>query len=296
MTPHGTHPRTDRTAAIPASEPPDLADGIDTSIAHPARRYNYWLGGKDNFAADRASGDAIARKFPGIRKAAIENRKLMCRVVDWAARQGITQFVDIGTGIPVSPNTHETAQAIQPAARVVYVDNDPLVLAHARALLTSTTQRGRTEYMQADLRDAQAILDHDAVRDTIDFTQPVAVLLFAVLHFLPDEAQVRHILHTLTAPLAADSILAASHATYDFMPAPTRRQLETELAGEAGQHGTFQPRTGEQFLDLFASNGLEPVEPGLVSAIRWHPQLQPHPGESVTDADASSYAYVGRRP
>ncbi|GLZ00666.1 SAM-dependent methyltransferase [Actinoplanes sp. NBRC 103695] len=285
------------TGGSPAQPVPTRGFGFDTSIMHPARRYDYWLGGKDNFKADRASGNAIAARFPGVRTAAIENRNLGRRVVGWAARDGITQFLDIGTGIPTpSNNTHDIAQAIHPDARVVYVDNDPVVLAHARALLTSHTPRGRVAYLDADIGDPAAILAAPEFTDTIDLRRPVAVLLFAVLHFLPDDNHVRDILTTLTAPLPPGSILAVSHATYDYMPTSTRKALHTELAQHPEQHGTPTPRIREQLSDLYTATSLTPVAPGLVPTIRWRPELEPHPRDGVTDADASIYAYVARRP
>jgi len=157
---------------------------IDTTVAHPARRYNYWLGGKDNFAADRANGDAVERAMPTIRLMAIENRRFLGRAARFLAeRQGVRQFLDIGTGIPAPGNTHEVVQAVDPACRIVYVDNDPIVLTHARALLTSAPA-GSVAYLDADLRDPQSILDNSELRSTLDFTEPIGLLLIAVLHFI----------------------------------------------------------------------------------------------------------------
>jgi hypothetical protein len=158
---------------------------IDTSVPHPARRYNYWLGGKDHFQADRDSGDAIAELFPTVRAAALANRAFMRRAVTYVARQGVRQFLDIGTGIPAPNNTHEVAQAINPDTHVVYVDNDPIVMSHARALLTSR-EGGLTAYLEADLRDYEEILNHPDVRRVLDLGQPVGLLLVAILHFLVD--------------------------------------------------------------------------------------------------------------
>src|SRR3954452_16103956 len=156
---------------------------FDTGVAHPARRYNYWLGGKDNFAADRESGDLLAKSYPAARIAARANRAFLGRAVRYlAAEAGIRQFLDIGTGLPTAGNTHEVAQRIAPSSRIVYVDNDPLVLVHAQALLTSDPA-GATEYLHADLADPPAIL-REAAR-TLDFTQPVAAVLMGVLHHVP---------------------------------------------------------------------------------------------------------------
>ena len=160
---------------------------IDSSRPHPARRYDYWLGGKDNFQADREAAEAIAAVFPSIRTAARENRAFMQRAVRFlAAEAGIRQFLDIGTGLPTADNVHEVAQGVAPEARVVYVDNDPLVLVHARALLTSSPE-GTTAYIDADARDPEKILADPVVRNSLDFAQPIALLLVALLHFVEDE-------------------------------------------------------------------------------------------------------------
>jgi len=269
---------------------------IDTSVPHPARRYDYLLGGKDNFAADRASADELIKAFPAAKTAAIENRNFLRRVVGWLAReQRIGQFLDIGTGIPTSPNTHEVAQAINPGARIVYVDNDPLVLVHARALLTSITAAGRTAYLGADLTRPRGILDNPDLKDTLDLSQPVGLLIVAVLHFLPDDTQARDALAELVAPLASGSYVVASHTTYDPLPDRQRRQLEGELA-RTDRHGEVRPRSLEQLESLFGGLRLESEQPGLVSTLRWTPHLDPRPGEGVTEADAICYAYVARRP
>src|SRR3954464_12372364 len=148
--------------------------GIDATVAHPARRYNYWLGGKDNFAADRASGDEIEKKFPGMRAGVRANREVLGRMVHFLADDaGIRQFLDVGTGLPTADNTHEVAQRITPDSRVVYVDNDPMVMVHARALLTSSPE-GRTAYIEADLNEPAAILRDPMVAATLDMSQPVA--------------------------------------------------------------------------------------------------------------------------
>jgi hypothetical protein len=160
---------------------------IDTSIPHPARRYNYWLGGTDNFPVDRESGDEFERQFPGMRAGVRANRAFLRRAVRFlTAEAGIRQFLDNGTGLPSADNTHEVAQAIAPESRIVYVDNGPLVLRHARALLTSTPD-GRTRYLDADLRHPAAILANPALQQTLDLHRPVALMLVAVLHFIRAE-------------------------------------------------------------------------------------------------------------
>ena len=167
-----------------ADEPSSPPPGIDTSVPHSARIWNYWLGGKDNFAVDRAAGDAVPQVFPGIATSARADRAFLAATVTYlAAEAGIRQFLDIGTGLPTDDNTHEVAQAIAPESRIVYVDNDPLVLVHARALLTSTPE-GATDYIDADLRDPEQ--DPAEAAETLDFDQPVALMLMAILGHIPD--------------------------------------------------------------------------------------------------------------
>src|ERR1700760_693347 len=168
-------------------DPQVRPEKIDTTVAHPARRYNYWLGGKDNFAADRASGDEFLRHFPWIPVGVRANRAFLQRVVRYlTAEAGVRQFLDIGTGLPTADNTHEVAQRIAPESRIVYVDNDPLVLVHARALLRGTGE-GRTAYLEADLREPEVILSRSELGDTLDLQQPAALMIIAVFHFVPGE-------------------------------------------------------------------------------------------------------------
>src|SRR3954468_17774137 len=185
---------------------------IDRSVAHPARRYNYWLGGTDNFEADRISGDAAAAAFPTVRISAMENRRFIRRAVTYLVNEaGIRQFLDIGTGIPSADNVHEVAQAIDPKARVVYVDNDPIILAHARRLLSNTPDGGATAYIHADLRDPDAILGHPDLRATLDLTKPVGLMLIAVVPFLTDADDPHGKVTHLTKALPPGSHLAMSH-------------------------------------------------------------------------------------
>jgi hypothetical protein len=243
---------------------------IDTSTAHPARRYNYWLGGKDNFAADRASADAIEAVYPHIRTAAVENRRFLSRVVRYLVEMaGVRQFLDVGTGLPTRDNTHEIAQRVDPTARVVYVDNDPMVLAHARALLTSHPA-GATGYIEADLREPGTILAAPELRGTLDLTQPVAVLLVAVLHFLPGNAQAHDVVKTLMAAMPVGSYLVVSHATTDVLPADTTRRLAVrDLPGR----GDFAARSRRQVARFF--DGLTLVDPGLQIVSAWRPDSGP---------------------
>jgi hypothetical protein len=262
---------------------------IDTSVAHPARRYNYWLGGKDHFAADRASGDEMAAVFPTIRETAIENRRFLQRATRFlAAECGIRQFLDIGTGLPTADNTHEVAQRIAPESRVVYVDNDPMVMVHARALLTSTPE-GRTAYLEDDIRQPKSILASAELHETLDLNQPVGLMLVAVLHFVRGEDTIRPIVRTLLDALAPGSYLVASHATYDL---PSPEVVERwKLLVEAGRVDiTSRPR--EEFAALF--DGLEVVEPGVVPVSEW--RADGEAGPRPTASDIAMFAAVGRKP
>jgi hypothetical protein len=231
-------------------------------VPHPARVYDYWLGGKDHYEADRRVGERVIRERPQVVAGARANRAFLSRVVrHLAAERGIGQFLDIETGLPSADNTHQVAQAIAPAARVVYVDNDPLVLVHARALLTSTGQ-GACDYLEADLRDPGHILDKAAA--TLDFTRPVAVLLLAVLHFLPDTDYPAAIAATLAAGLAPGSYLAISHLTADLAPE------QITAAADAYNTATptpVTPRTHTQVTSLFG--GLPLLPPGVVPVSEW---------------------------
>jgi trans-aconitate methyltransferase len=268
--------------------------GLDASTMHPARRYDYLLGGKDNFKIDRISAEALVAANPRVKTGVRENRRCLARMVaELANAHGIRQFLDIGTGIPTSPNTHEVAQRIAREARVVYVDNDPLVMVHARALLTSDPH-GATEYIQADLRRPQDILSAPQLRATLDLTQPVALMCVAVLHFLPDDEAILAALGTMLDALAAGSMLAVTHASYDWMPELERAVLEEEL--QKAVHGTTKMRSHAELETLIQQLGLELMEPGLVSTIDWHPGGEPHPEIGVTAADAMCWAALARRP
>jgi hypothetical protein len=257
---------------------------IDSSVMHPARRYDYWLGGKDNFAADRESGDAIAEKFPAIRTAVVENRRFLRRAVAYLSREaGIRQFLDIGTGLPTASNTHEVAQSIAPDSRIVYVDNDPLVLAHARALLTSDPA-GATAYVDADLRDTDRILADPTLRAVIDLNRPVALMLLAILHFLPESDDPYAIVRHLTGSLPSGSYLVASHATSDYLPP----ELVSDIS--AGRHGQGRLRTRAEIAGFF--DGLEVIEPGVVPVAEWRAGDEPQPRPSA--AETAMYAGVAR--
>jgi S-adenosyl methyltransferase len=255
------------------------APHLDTSTAHPARRYNYWLGGKDNFAVDRDSADKIEAQYPDIRTSAFENRGFLKRTVrHLAGDAGIRQFLDIGTGLPTADNTHEIAQAVAEQSQVVYVDNDPLVLAHARALLTSSPA-GATAYIDGDLRDPQRIIG--LARKLLDFTQPIAVMLVAVLHFIADDEQAYAVVRELLGQLAPGSYLAASHATGDFLDDVTREQLSQY---------DFVLRDRDGFAGFFT--GLELAEPGISPITLWRPE-----GDTIIAPEqASVYGALARVP
>ncbi|NMO49808.1 hypothetical protein HH310_01155 [Actinoplanes sp. TBRC 11911] len=239
---------------------------LNPGVAHPARRYDYWLGGKDNFAADRLSAEEFERLVPGLRAGVRSNRDVLRRIVrHLAAEEGIRQFLDIGTGLPTADNTHEVAQAVAPASRVVYVDNDPLVLAHARALLTSSPQ-GRTAYIDADLREPGTILGSPELRDTLDLAQPIALLLIAVLHFIPGDGVVQPLVAELVDVLPAGSFVAITHLTGDFLPPPVvQRHEEMQRSGRSD----FWMRGKAEVTGLF--DGLDLLEPGVVPPTKWRP-------------------------
>jgi hypothetical protein len=252
------------------SEQEALMSGVsrlDTGAAHIARVYDYWLGGKDNFTADRVAGDEALEAFPGLISSVRANRAFLARVVRYLATQhGIRQFLDIGTGIPASSNTHEVAQTVVPEARVVYVDNDPMVLAHARALLSSSEQ-GATAYLDADLRDTGKILE--AARRTLDFGEPVAVMLIAVLHLIGDADDPAGIIAQLMDAVPAGSTLAISHVPND-MHMGAMSDMSGRLNRLLSQPSTY--RSQAQVTGFFA--GLELVEPGVVPIQRWRPDTE----------------------
>src|ERR1700742_3612173 len=246
----------------PEPEGGRTAVDLQTGRPHPARVYDYLLGGKDHFAADRAAGEEALRGKPEAKASPRENRAFLRRLVrHLAAEAGIRQFLDIGTGLPTPPNVHEVAQGIAPDSRIVYADNDPIVLAHARALLTSSPE-GATAYLDADLRDPAKILAQAA--ETLDFSQPVAVLLVAVLHFIPDADDPYGIVRTLMDAVPPGSYLAILHAASDVgsddMPEAERRY-------NAQASAQFSARDRAQVSRFF--DGLELTAPGLVNLSRW---------------------------
>jgi hypothetical protein len=261
--------------------------GIDTSRMHPARRYDYYLGGKDNFEADRTNAEMLAEVYPAARTTAVENRKFLRRAVHMlAAEAGIRQFLDIGTGLPTRPNVHEVAQGVAPESRVVYVDNDPIVLVHARALLTSSAA-GRTAYVDADLRNPQDVLDDPDVRGTLDLTQPVALMLVAVMHFITDDMNPYGIVEKLVGAMPPGSYLVMSNGTFDLLPPDVAATLAAAFA-RSGE--PTAPRTRDEFARFF--RGHELVEPGIVPVVEWRPDDDPVTRPSP--AEAAVYAGVAR--
>jgi S-adenosyl methyltransferase len=241
--------------------------GFDTSVAHVARVYDYWLGGKDNFAADRAAGDQAIAAYPDIVYSVRANRAILARIVRYLAGDcGIRQFLDIGTGIPTANNTHEVAQSVAPDCRIVYVDHDPVVLAHARALLASGPH-GATDYIDADLRETGKILDKAA--QTLDFGRPVAVMMMAVLQHIPDDDDPYQITGTLMGAAPSGSYLAISHPARDI-EAEKMAQMAERLNQMMAEKVSFRDRAGvARFFD-----GLELAEPGLVRAPLWRPDSE----------------------
>jgi O-methyltransferase involved in polyketide biosynthesis len=257
---------------------------FDTSVPHIARVYDYWLGGKDNFAADRELGEQTLQAYPNLVFSVRANRAFLARAVRFLAGEaGIRQFLDIGTGIPTANNTHEVAQRIAPEARIVYVDNDPIVLSHARALLKSSKQ-GACAYLEADLRDPDAILA--AAAGTLDFSQPVAIMLIAVMHFIGDDAQASAIISRLTAACVPGSYMVISHVGGDI-DTDQQAEMVRRLNQSVAEKATMRDRAG--VTRLF--DGLELLAPGVVRVSDWRPN---------SDLEAARptglWGGVGRKP
>ena len=261
--------------------------GIDVSRAHAARMYDFYLGGKDHFAADRATAAKAMASWQSVRTAVRENRAFLGRAVRYLVEEaGIRQFLDIGTGLPSANNVHEVAQAAVPDAHVVYVDNDPIVLAHAKALLTGTTE-GRTAYIEADLRDPERILRHPTAHEVLDFDRPIALMLVAILHFLPDEENPAGIVRTLVDALPSGSYLVASHVTPEFDPEGVYGLESSYRAGGVAA----QARPVDDFIGL-AFEGLELVEPGVELVSEWRPEDD---GPRPSAAEVSWFGGVARK-
>jgi hypothetical protein len=278
-------PVTDDGSPARGEAGPDTRDGtagtaIDTSVPHSARIWNYWLGGKDNYAVDREAGDQYREIFPGISDVARTSRGFLTRAVRYLAGEaGIRQFLDIGTGLPTADNTHEVAQRVAPESRIVYVDNDPLVLAHARALLTSAPE-GACDYLAADIRDPAAILDTAA--GLLDFTQPIALMLMGIMgHFTDEEA------YPIVSRLLDGLPPGSYFALYDGANVNEAFNVAQQGYNESGAV-PYYLRSPEQFARFF--EGLELVEPGVVPVPHWRPDPSGEPVEIY------SYCGVGRKP
>ncbi|WP_230203329.1 SAM-dependent methyltransferase [Parafrankia discariae] len=260
---------------------------LHATVPHSARIYDYFLDGKDHFVADREAAEAALKVFPHVAEAARANRRFLHRVVRYLAREaGVTQFLDVGTGIPTSPNLHEVAQGVRPEAAVVYVDNDPLVLAHARALLTSSPQ-GRTAYLDCDLLAPERILASAEVRATLDLSRPVALTLIAVLHFVPDESDPLGVVRRLLEALPSGSYLALSQVTADF-----DAEAIGQLAETYRDRGIAAAPRSRAEVARFVE-GLELVEPGIVAAHRWRPDAAVDHG--LVDEQVSVWAVLARK-
>jgi SAM-dependent methyltransferase len=274
------------TGGIDATGAQQLPPEINTHVPQSARVYDYWLGGKDHFPADRALGDAIAEALPTISVQVRAQRAFLARAVRYLASDaGVRQFLDIGTGIPSAGNVHDVAQEVVPESRVLYVDNDPIVLAHARALMGGSSE-GQVAFIQADLREPEAILGDPAVARTLDLARPVGLVLVGVMHHLRDDDDPRRVVATLVGALAPGSYLVLSQSTPDFDPAAM-----AALAAASEEGGIANvPRSLADTEPFFA--GLELVEPGLVPMATWRPDPE------ATQDPRSVYAYggVARKP
>jgi len=268
------------TAPLPVGEPAE----IDTSVAHPARVYDYWLGGKDNFTADREAGDRVLAATPGLRERVRANRAFLVRAVRYlAAEAGIRQFLDIGTGIPSANNTHEVAQQTAPDSRIVYVDNDPIVLTHARALLAGGPM-GSIQYIDGDVRDVASITR--AATRTLDFTQPTALMLLGILHLIQDAEGPYEIVARLMDALPSGSYLVISHPASDIHPGQAEAQRRYNERVSTPQ----TLRTRAEVSRFF--EGLDLVPPGLVYVHTW----RPGPDDIVPPNGVSAYGGVARKP
>ena len=271
------------------TDPGLAAVSIDTSKLHPARMYDYYLGGKDNYPADAKAAEEVIATFPEIRTVARVNRSFMHRATRFLAGEcGIRQFLDIGTGIPTEPNLHQVAQSVHPDARIAYADNDPIVLLHAQALLRSTPE-GRTTYVQGDVREPEKILSSPELAATLDLGRPVELSLNALMHFVPDEFGPYEIVRTLVDALPSGSYLALTHVTPDFNPEAWEGIEDIYRRGSI----PIQFRTRSEVERFF--DGLELVDPGVVVAHRWRPD-EATTAQNYTDEQVSLYVGVARKP
>ena len=269
---------TEPSGSLPSDRP---MTGTDSSVPHSARITNFWLGGKDHYAVDREAGERYLATFPAIAEMARSGREFLARAVAFLSAQGIRQYLDIGTGLPTADNTHELAQRAAPESRIVYVDNDPMVLAHARVLLTSTAE-GAADYLDADLREPAAILRGAA--EILDFEQPVALMLMGIVGHIGDDEQLRDVLRELVGAVVPGSYLMIGDGT-DLDPAQVQAQEQYNEGGSP----PYRLRSPEQLASLF--DGLELVEPGLVPAAHWRPGP-----DSTPYAETISRCGIARKP
>lgn len=263
---------------------------INTAMAHPARVYDYLLGGKDNFAADREAAEKLIELSPGTREGVRAHRAFLGRAVRYLAEAGVAQFLDIGTGIPTQGNTHEIAQQVNPEARVVYVDNDPIVLVHGRALLTGSPA-GRTTVIEADLRQPDVILSHPETRAVIDFTRPVAIVLAGVLHFITDQEDPHGAVEHYKNAVPAGSHLLLSHITLDFAP-QVRKEDFTKPYDKSS--APMVPRTHAEVTRFF--DGWNVVDPGVVEVVDWRPDEGAQREDIPGGGHAWAYGGVATKP
>ena len=258
--------------------------GLDTSVANAARMWNYWIGGKDHFRADRVAGDQVVDAMPELPLVAQMLRRFLITSVDELAAAGVRQFLDIGTGLPTADNTHDVAQRAAPESRIVYVDHDPVVISHARALLTSSAT-GKTDYIQADLRDWPTI--SAGAQRTLDFSRPVAVLLIAVLHFILDAEDPHRMMSRMMADLAPGSYLVIAHAASDIQASTAAAMAESYNATSSL---TITPRDRATVARFF--DGMEMTGPGLMPLDQW---WESSPA-SIADSGLSCYCGIARKP
>jgi len=277
---------TDDRSMPGSEEPADVArTAIDTTVPHSARIWNYWLGGKDNYEVDRVAGDQFRQVFPAIVDNAQASRNYLARAIRYLAGEaGVRQFLDIGTGLPTADNTHEVAQRVAPAARIVYADNDPLVLTHARALLTSTPE-GATAYINADLRDPEKIVAE--ATQTLDFSKPIALILNGILGHLADIGEARSIVRQLMDALPSGSYLSIADGTSALAGDPAQEAQQDYNESGAIPYVLRTPAEIASFFD-----GLEMVEPGVVSCPRWRPEDT----QSGLPAEVDTFCGMGRKP
>ena len=264
----------------------DLMEGIDTTVPHSARIWNYWLGGKDNYPVDRAAGDQFLKAYPGMAAEARANRQFLSRAIRYLViKAGVRQFLDIGTGLPTADNTHEIAQRLNPACRIVYVDNDPLVLAHARALLTSTPE-GVTDYVDADLHDPDAILD--AAANTLDFSVPIALILSGIMGHIADNGGPHAIVRRLMDRLPSGSYLMLQDGT-------TVSQANADALEDCNSSGAipYNLRAPEEIVRYF--DGLDVVEPGVIPIQQWRPDPEDPAGPAEPFAYVNTFGGIGRK-